>query len=111
MWVFSRYGFFSCTCDTKHGALNTNVIMVRARVKEHIENLQKKFTDLKSIEIQYSLKYDYQYRIYVPKEIWAKIVSEIVIETDYGNFKSAVGGDGNYHQLLSEVWCIMSALE
>lgn len=85
--------------------------MVRARVKEHIENLQKRFPDLESLEIQYSLKYDYQYRIYVPKEIWAKIVSEIVIETDYGNFKSAVGGDGNYHQLLSEVWCIMSALE
>lgn len=119
MWLFTSQGFFTCACDTKHGPLNTDVIMVRARVADHIENLQEKFPEIADLKIEYNPTYDYEYRIYVPKDVWARIVAELVKEMDYGKFKPSAlhwfnkndKNIGNYYDLLLEVWRIMCELE
>lgn len=73
MWLFTKYGFFSTVCarqdDGKHGRdVDPTRIMVRARVRKHLEELQKRFAELiggcKVCEFTGS---DYAYRIFVDK--------------------------------------------
>jgi hypothetical protein len=81
----------------------------------HIENLQERFPELKPFNIEYSKKHDYQYRIYVPKDLWADVTRELSKEMDYGKFKpsaeewfEAHGKDiGTYHDLLLEIWSVV----
>jgi hypothetical protein len=115
MWLFTRYGFFSTVCDTKHGGLNTNVIMIRARLESHLVALQNHFQELAEYKIEgYRPGNDYNCRIYVPKEIWAKVMAKLTLEIDYGNFKNEVHkqpGLGNYQDLLFDVWNEMFELQ
>ena len=51
MWIFTKYGFFSAVCarrgDGNHGQpIDSDRIMVRARVRGHLEALMKRFPDL-----------------------------------------------------------------
>lgn len=96
MWVFTKYGFFSAVCarqgSGKHGQpVDTNRIMVRARVRAHLESLKKRFADLLGqCEIQQFAGTDYAFRFFVAKPVWAQVLAELAEETDYDNFKSEV---------------------
>lgn len=51
MWLFTKYGFYSAVCarqgDGKLGQpVDPNRIMVRARVRRHLETLKEGFPDL-----------------------------------------------------------------
>ena len=51
MWIFTKYGFYSAVCarqgDGSHGQpVDTNRIMVRARIRKHLETLLDQFSDL-----------------------------------------------------------------
>ena len=67
MWIFTRHGFFSAVCarqgDGKHGQpVDPDRIMVRARVRGHLESLKKRFANpLGECEIQKSIGTDYAY--------------------------------------------------
>jgi len=50
MWIFTKHGFFSAVCarqgDGKHGQpVDHDRIMVRARVRSHLEALKKRFPE------------------------------------------------------------------
>jgi len=50
MWLFTQYGFFSAVCAREGDGSYTNRvdptrIMVRARLKNHLENLKRRFTE------------------------------------------------------------------
>ncbi len=75
MWLSTKYGFFSAVCareaDGPSGdPIDATRITVRARVRQHLEALQKRFPDLlgKNRILDY-VGTDYAYRIFVPKQV------------------------------------------
>ena len=120
MWLFTKYGFYSVVCarqgDGRLGRpVDTNRVMVRARVRDHLEALIGRFQDqLGAAEIQAFPGSDYAWRIFVPKQSWTTAVAALAEEVDYDNFKSAVahmrGRDG-YEQALHDVWEVMYRLQ
>lgn len=118
MWIFTKYGFFSAVCARKDEGmsreLNTDMIMVRARSKDHLENLVQRIKqdhkDVK-LEIVENDHTDYKYRTFISKEIWADILGKLGEEIDYGNFKNKVAdfnrSSGSYLHSLHDVWGVM----
>jgi hypothetical protein len=118
MWIFTKHGFFSAVCarqgDGKHGEpVDTNRIMVRARIRGHLEALKKRFPNLLGeCEIRESVGTDYAYRLFVPKSAWTQVVAGLADETDYDNFKDEVAhhqgrAGADYEHSLHEVWSVM----
>lgn len=122
MWVFTKHGFFSAVCAGqgigKQGQpVDPDRIMVRARVRSHLDALKKRFPDmLGECEIQRSDKTDYAFRIFVAKTVWAQVLVGLAEETDYGNFKSEVASHQGkagaaYERSLHHVWSVMYELQ
>ncbi|MBX3472870.1 MAG: hypothetical protein KF754_00625 [Planctomycetes bacterium] len=120
MWLFTTLGFFSATCARKSagkGAMDPDLIQVRARVRQHLVNLQKFLPDLLGHrEILELGGTDYRYRVILPKKDWSAAVAAMSNATAYGNFKNtchtnaAAVGDGYVHA-LHMVWSTMFALQ
>ena len=122
MWIFTKHGFFSAVCarqgNGSHSqSVDPNRIMVRARVKSHLEALKTHFSELMTgCEIQESKGTDYAYRLFVPKSEWIKVVAALAEETDYDNFKSEVAhhqgrAGAAYEHSLHDVWSVMHKLQ
>jgi hypothetical protein len=122
MWIFTKYGFFSAVCarqgDGSHSQpTDPDRIMVRARVRGHLEQLKSKFPEVLSESgIQVSKSTDYAYRMFIPKSVWVEVISALAEETDYDNFKSEVakyeGRTGaEYEHALHAVWDVMHRLQ
>jgi hypothetical protein len=121
MWVFTKHGFFSAVCarqgDGTHGQpIDPDRIMVRARVREHLEALRKRFPDLLGqCDILEFAGTDYAFRILIHKRVWSQVLSGLADETDYDNFKSEVGRQGRgaaaYAGSLHDVWSVMYRLQ
>ena len=122
MWIFTKQGFFSAVCarqgDGKHGRpVDPDRIMVRARMRGHLEALKKRFPDLLvECEIQESAGTDYAYRLFVQKSAWVQVLAGLAEETDYDNFKSEVASHQGragaaYEHSLHEVWSVMHRLQ
>ena len=122
MWLFTKHGFFSAVCarqgNGKHGQpVDPGRIMVRARVRSHLEALKSRFPDpLGGCEILDSGGTDYAYRLFVAKPVWTQVVGQLAEETDYDNFKSEVARhQGNagaaYEHALHDVWSVMNRLQ
>ena len=122
MWIFTKHGFFSAVCarqaDGKHGQpVDPSRIMVRARVRDHLEALRKHFPELLGkCEIQEFAGTDYAFRLFVQKSAWTQVVSALAEESDYDNFKSEVArhqgrAGAAYEHSLHEVWSVMNRLQ
>ena len=122
MWLFTRYGFFSAVSarqgDGRHGRpLDLDRIMVRARMRSHLQRLQARFpASIGKLAITETPDTDYAFRLFVPKGVWSEILAALGAEIDYDNFKSEVAGhqgrDGaTYKQSLGEVWSVMRQLQ
>ena len=88
---------------------------VRARVREHLENLKIRF-DLDSKIVQLPNR-DYLFRIVIAKSKWSKILAELAEEQTWSNFKDAAKDanpsiDGkDYVRALHDVWSVMLNLQ
>ena len=122
MWMFTKYGFYSAVCARQGDGGNNqpvdpNRIMVRARLRSHLENLMKRFNDLIGDgEIHDDIGTDYAYRIFVAKADWSNVLVGLYEDVDYDNFKSAVarhqGRSGAaYEHSLPDVWSVMYGLQ
>jgi len=122
MWIFTKHGFFSAVCarkgDGSHSQpVDPDRIMVRARVRKHLENLKNRFPDhLEQCDIHESVGTDYAFRLFVQKSEWVQVLTSLGEETDYDNFKSEVarhlGSEGKrYNNSLGEVWSVMHELQ
>lgn len=122
MWLFTKYGFYSAVCarqgDGGHGQpVDPNRIMVRARLRRHLEALKDRFGDLfGGCDIKEFVGTDYAFRIFVDKPVWSQVLVELTEDMDYDNFKSEVarvqGSDGAaYEHSLHEVWSVMHRLQ
>ncbi len=122
MWLFTKYGFYSAVCarqgDGGHGQpVDSNRIMVRARLRTHLEALKDRFPDLLGgFEIKEFAGTDYAFRLFVDKPVWSKVMAGLSDELNYDNFKSEVsrfqGRDGAaYERALHKVWSVMYGLQ
>jgi hypothetical protein len=122
MWIFTKHGFYSAVCarqgNGKHGQpIDPDRIMVRARLRQHLEALKKRYSDLISeCEIREFAGTDYAYRIFVDKPKWSQVLAGLAEETDYDNFKSEVArhqgrAGAAYEHSLHEVWSVMNRLQ
>jgi len=122
MWLFTKHGFFSAVCarqgDGQHNQpIDLDLIMVRARIRQHLETLRERFPDqLSRTEICEFSKADYAFRIFVPKPVWTQVLVKLNEEMDYDNFKSEVarhqGSKGaSYANALHDVWEVMNRLQ
>ena len=122
MWIFTKYGFYSAVCarqsDGRHGRpVDTQRIMVRSRVRKHLEALKERFAEqLGDCEVKEFAGTDYAYRIFTDKSVWSRVLEALSQEVDYDNFKSAVasyqGRMGvDYENALHDVWSVMNQLQ
>jgi hypothetical protein len=122
MWLFTKHGFFSAVCarqgDGRHGQpVDPDRIMVRARVRGHLEALKNGFPGLLGeCDVQKTAGTDYAYRLFVQKTAWMQVLAGLAEETDYDNFKSEVArhqghGGAAYEHSLHEVWSMMHKLQ
>jgi hypothetical protein len=122
MWIFTKHGFYSAVCarqgDGAHAQpVDPDRVMVRVRLRQHLEALQQRFPELlSSYDIQEFQGTDYAYRIFLPKKVWVEVLAGLGEETDYDNFKSAVGrhqgAEGAaYEHALHDVWSVMYRLQ
>jgi len=80
-------------------------VLVRARRKEHLVALRKKYgMSLRDVRIQSTPKADYPYRIMVWKSQIARIMNDAVERIDYHNFKDEIKEDKDYHEFLFDTW-------
>lgn len=109
MWLMTRYGFYSIVCardDT--GAPHKELMMIRARKREHLERL-KDFGDAFG-EIKETEYTDYPYRIIAGRDVVVQLAARLMGEVDYSNFKKVAAGpkgtpgDKEYHRFLQFVW-------
>lgn len=122
MWVFTKHGFFSAVCarqgDGSAGQpVDTERIMVRARLQRHLVALKRRFPELlDAAEIRRSAGTDYAFRLFVAKSVWANVLAALAEEIEYGNFKSEVARHQGmagvaYEHALHDVWSVMYKLQ
>jgi len=117
MWLFTRYGFFSSACaQTAAFTPDPNSIVVRARRKEHLENLKKRFPALESATIQETPKRDYRYRLTVAKAIWVDVVAGLASEQTWSYFEDEVAAnlkteEPEYVHALHDVGAVVKRLQ
>lgn len=122
MWLFTRYGFYSAVCARRGTGehwqpIDPDRLMVRARLREHLESLKRRFPDLLGgCDLRDFAGSDYAFRLFVEKSVWAQIVAKLAEETDYDNFKDAVAHHqartgAEYHRALHDVWSVMYRLQ
>ena len=122
MWIFTKYGFYSAVCARKgngehHQPVDLDRMMVRGRVRSHMEALKVRFPELLAqCEIVDTGSTDYAFRLFVDKPVWVQVLAALADETDYDNFKSEVArhlgkAGAAYEHSLHEVWSVMYRLQ
>lgn len=122
MWIFTRYGFFSIACANKPDGreIDSDSVMVRARDKQHLLNLQERFkgTSIASLAIQTTPENDYRYRLVMPKTDWVGALSEMATEQTWRNFKNEASLFARTHKFsslyvdaLHNIWDVMYRLQ
>ena len=118
MWIFTRLGFYSIACADKPGTkgIDPDTVMVRARVRKHLTNLQHRFTSLAETKILTLPGRDNGFRLIVPKSVWVEVLKELAEEQTWSNFKSEaaknLGQTGaDYTRALHDVWEVMYGLQ
>ncbi|GLX85074.1 hypothetical protein tloyanaT_13260 [Thalassotalea loyana] len=94
MWLMTTDGFISAVEHRN----DPSVVMVRARKKEHLEQLTNRPDQIYS-----TTPSDYPWRIEITKEQLKTRLCVIADNIKYDNFKNAVP-DHNYKRFLERVW-------
>lgn len=122
MWIFTKYGFYSVVCPQEDdgglgGQVDPSRVMVRCRLREHIEALKARFPELLAdCDVKVSSHADYAFRIIVEKQVWSRVLLRLNDDVNYDNFKAEVarfqGPDGAaYEDSLHDVWSMMHSLQ
>jgi hypothetical protein len=122
MWLFTTHGFFSVVCarqgDGRHSQpVDETRVMVRARVRGHLEALKRRFPELLGAAgIETFAGTDYAYRLFAPKAVWVSVAAALAGDLDYDNFKDEVGRvqgsvGSAYEAALHHVWEVMYGLQ
>lgn len=105
MWVMTTKGFYSVV-ETKDGKA-----MVRGRARADLEALVAALvSDAPVLE---TMNADYPFRVIVPKDEWARFLSDEAKAIDYTNFKSEVTKrQGRVrHDVYMRIWSALHGIE
>lgn len=115
MWVLTTEGFLSATAMPGHPQAG---VQVRARVRDDLVKLlshfdpaeQRRLGNQSSLRIIHTPDNDYEFRVFLTHEQWARYLAEMALSLDYDNFKYAVDErqGSERHMVYLRVW---SALE
>jgi hypothetical protein len=118
VWVLTSIGFYSIACANKRGTreIDPEMVMIRARVRQHLLNLQKRFPALAIAKILALPGRDYRYRIVVPKATWVAVLKGLAEEQTWSNFKNQAARNATetgsaYVDTLHDVWGVMQRLQ
>jgi hypothetical protein len=117
VWILAVTGFYSIACASKpDGTLDRQTVMVRARCKQHLQNIKTRFARLSGVEIVTLPNRDYRYRLIIPKAVWVGVLAELAGEQEWSNFKNQVAKQQGkrgaaYTAALHDVWEIMRSLQ
>lgn len=115
MWVFTTRGFFSIVEHKK----DPNLVVIRARVRRDIEVIKMLFEELglKASGILEILDSDYRYRIFANRIDWVSVMTQLITDMGYTNFKNAVYETDSLeirdkrHAAYLNIWAIMHELQ
>jgi hypothetical protein len=68
--------------------VDPDTVMIRARLAQHLENLQRAAPALKGFKIVESANADYRYRLIVPKAAFADAMRDILLAIGWTNVKA-----------------------
>lgn len=112
MWLATTYGFFSICCahDCKTAKTakkpHATRMMIRARSEEHLKALRLRFPNLPPVTS--TPQVDYPFRIIADRGVVFDVVSALVAEVRYTNFKNEVKAttpeDEAYQNFLAATW-------
>lgn len=96
MWVYAKNGFLSIVQHRD----KPDTFIVRARVSGDIQNYWP------HAEVEVDTGTDYKFRAFIKRDEVTKVVSKMVDDIDYGNFKNSIK-DPYRSICYSWVWEIM----
>lgn len=106
MWVMLNNSFLSIvepsSADPK--AAGADVLLVRARIKGHIEAV------FPNSDVLMVAGRDYQFRAYVDRQLVANAIAAKIAGIHYGNFKNSVKNE-TLHRGYACVWGVMAQLQ
>ena len=113
MWLFTKHGFYSVvTARGPTGAPVPEHMMVRARRRDHLQNLLDKFPEEFSGRfIVETTESDYRFRLFLLKEDWIDVAAQLAAEITYNNFKDQIADQPEYAELAGDVWLTMYGLQ
>lgn len=100
MWIFTQLGFFSVVAHRE----KPGVLLVRARVRSDLETLAARAKKCPSVtELDDA---DYRFRAEFQKKDFSAIISKLVDDIDYDNFKDRVSKRQGYARasIYMKVW-------
>jgi hypothetical protein len=100
MWLSLSKGFLSVVVTKQ----DPNMVMVRARRKEHLES----YFSTHNIVVTKSA--DYPFRVICSKAALTAVLVRYIDSMDYGNFKNSVK-DQKLHDAYMDTWTRMTKLE
>lgn len=107
MWLMTTSGYYSVVQHRE----DPELVLVRARVRADLENLEKFIPGL-SETLRYDATADYPHRMVMDRAVWMSIVTQLTLEVDYDNFKSAVGrADPERAHVYHNIWYRLTDLE
>ncbi|MCK5943582.1 MAG: hypothetical protein KAI24_16485 [Planctomycetes bacterium] len=119
-WIQSVHGAFSIVlADTAPGSgqPDPETLMIRARRRQHLDNLKARFSSLAEFEvIESSPGLDYKWRMIAPKQVVAQVMADLVLDIAWRNFKGACAkrdaelGPG-YNAALHRIWSTLAGLQ
>lgn len=83
MWIFTEYGFLSVV---RHREFPDR-LLVRARVREDLFRFCRAAGVCES-DILENPRFDYRFRVVVPKEVFTRFMAQSITRLDYDNFKN-----------------------
>ncbi len=96
--------------------IDRDTVMVRARVRKHLTNLQRRFPSLADTKTLTWPSRDYGFRLIVPKTVWVEVLKEMAEEQTWSNFKDEAAArkadtGAEYLNRLHAVWWEMLRLQ
>ncbi len=99
MWIFTSLGFISIVRHTD----KPGILIVRSRFKGHIEKIFPKAL------VEEDANRDYRFRVQLPIKEVAKVISRLVAEICYDNFKACLEKDNQgYHESCVDTYYVVA---
>jgi hypothetical protein len=100
MWICQNQSFLSVVADRA----DPRKLLVRARVRGHIESVFPKAIVFESVGS------DYKYRTLLSRRVVKQVISTQLENIQYDNFKNSVEDD-DLHNAYLKIWSVMRELQ